>query len=146
VRNITRGGAVLTTVLVAGFVAGPANAAGSHGWDWASDGPEGTAAAGLIEVCNHSGYLFNVYADGPSNRRDDLAGSIDECTHWAPVRAGHYDIGFGARTTTAQNVIIQARFKRDGQTFYKVFNSEGVVSSNVGPGSHTRVDLFMPQG
>jgi hypothetical protein len=143
-RNITRTGAVLAAVFVAA-VALPAASASAHDWDWAledSDGP----GEGLIEVCNHSGYLFDVYADGPSVRRDDLAGSFDECTHWRPVRPGHYDIGFGFRGTSGQNVIIQARFKRDGQTFYKVFNSEGVVSSNVGPGSHLRVDLFIPQG
>jgi hypothetical protein len=146
-RNVTRAGAVAAVVVAAGCVAFPAGAAPvHHDWDWAMGSDEAEGPAGLIEVCNHSGYLFNVYADGPSIRKDDLAGSFDECTHWAPVRAGHYDIGFGARTTSAQSVIIQARFKRDGQTFYKVFNSEGVVSSNVGPGSHTRVDLFIPQG
>jgi hypothetical protein len=144
-RNTTGAGAVLGTVFMAGAVALPASAASAHDWDWALEDSDGRAA-GLIEVCNHSGYLFDVYADGPSIRRDDLAGSFDECTHWRPVRAGHYDIGFGFRGTSKQNVIIQARFKRDGQTFYKVFNSEGVVTSNVGPGSHVRVDLFIPQG
>ncbi len=29
--------------------------------------------------------------------------------------------------------------------FYKVFNNEGIVSTNVGPDQLTRVDLFIPQ-
>src|SRR5689334_824796 len=37
---------------------------------------------GRIVICNHSGYMFDVYADGPSIREDDLAGSFDECTDW----------------------------------------------------------------
>ncbi len=147
-RNIRSVGAVLLAVVVSGGVSClPAHAAAvHHDWDWAVGGDEVDAGAGLIEVCNHSGYLFNVYADGPSIRKDDLAGSFDECTHWAPVRAGHYDIGFGLRSASVQDVIIQARFQRGGQTFYKLFDREGVVAGNVGPGSATRVDLFIPQG
>jgi hypothetical protein len=143
-RNIRSVGAVLLAVVVSGGVSVPAHAAaGHHNWDPAKTAVD---AGGLIEVCNHSGYLFNVYADGPTARKDDLAGSFDECTHWSPVRSGHYDIGFGLRSASVQDVIIQARFQRGGQTFYKLFNREGVVAGNVGPGSATRVDLFIPQG
>jgi hypothetical protein len=142
-RKITRAGAVVVAAAAATTIALPAGAATTHhGWDDEGDGD----GAGLIEVCNHSSYLFNVYADGPSIRKDDLAGSFDECTHWSRVRPGRYDIGFGLQTASAQRVIIQARVKRDGQTFYKVFNNEDVISSNVGPHSLTRVDLFIPQG
>jgi hypothetical protein len=101
---------------------------------------------GKIIICNHSGYMFNVYADGPSLRTDDLAGSFDECTDWARVLPGAYQVGFGLRTASSQNVVIQARFKRDDHVFYKVFNREGVLSTNVGPDQLTRVDLFIPQG
>jgi hypothetical protein len=52
---------------------------------------------GQIVICNHSGYMFDVYADGPSIREDDLAGSFDECTDWRPVLTGGYDIGFALR-------------------------------------------------
>ncbi|HEX3827773.1 MAG TPA: hypothetical protein VHV82_10925, partial [Sporichthyaceae bacterium] len=55
---------------------------------------------GMIIVCNHSGYMFNVYADGPSIREDDLAGEMDECTSWDKVLTGNYQIGFGLRTTS----------------------------------------------
>jgi hypothetical protein len=142
-RKITRTGAVVLAAATAAALGLPATSASAHdGWVWDDD----EDGAGLIEVCNHSGYLFDVYADGPSARKDDLAGSFDECTHWSPVHAGRYDIGFGMRTPSVQNVIIQARFKRNGQTFYKTFNHEGVVSTGVGPGSETRVDLFIPRG
>jgi hypothetical protein len=89
--------------------------------------------------------MFNVYADGPSVREDDLAGSFDECTDWAKVLTGGYNIGFGLRTTSAQNVIIQARFKRDDHVYYKVFNREGIIPAFVNAGEVTRVDLFIPQ-
>jgi hypothetical protein len=101
---------------------------------------------GTIVVCNHSGYMFNVFADGPSIREDDLAGSFDECTAWDRVLTGNYQIGFGLRTSSAQNVIIQARFKRNDHVFYKVFNNEGVLSGFVNKDETMRVDLFIPQG
>jgi hypothetical protein len=100
----------------------------------------------MIVVCNHSGYMFNVYADGPSIREDDLAGEMDECTSWDKVLTGNYQIGFGLRTTSTQNVIIQARFKRDDHVYYKVFNNEGVLSGFVNKDETMRVDLFIPQG
>lgn len=143
-RTVCRTGAVLVAVVASAAIAVPAGAACAHHDPVAAKAvPD---PGGLIEVCNHSGYLFNVYADGPTARKDDLAGSFDECTHWGPVRSGHYDIGFGLRSASVQDVIIQARFQRGGQTFYKLFNREGVVGGNVGPGSATRVDLFIPQG
>jgi hypothetical protein len=101
---------------------------------------------GEIVICNHSGYMFDVFADGPSIREDDLAGSFDECTDWARVLTGRYDIGFALRVPSQQNVIIQARFKREGHVFYKVFNTQGIVSSNVGRDELTRVDLYIPRG
>ena len=89
--------------------------------------------------------MFDVYADGPSVREDDLAGSFDECTDWKPVLAGGYSVGFGLRTASAQNVIIQARYKRDGHVFYKVFNGQGQLPLAVGKDEVTKLDLFIPQ-
>ena len=134
-RKMTRAGAVVVAAAAATAVALPASAA--H----ASDGPP----RGEIVICNHSGYMFDVYADGPSIREDDLAGSFDECTDWARVLTGKYDIGFALRVPSTQTVIIQARFKRDDHVFYKVFNGEGVVSTNVGHDELTRVDLYIPK-
>jgi hypothetical protein len=101
-----------------------------------------------IVVCNRSGYLFNVYADGPSVREDDLAGlsKSGECTDWEPVLPGGYDIGFGLKTASSQRVIIQARFKRHGHVYYKSFNNEGVIKTFVAPGETVTVDLLIPQG
>src|SRR5882757_146427 len=134
-RKMTRAGAVVVAAAAATAVALPASAA--H----ASDGPP----RGEIVICNHSGYMFDVYADGPSIREDDLAGSFDECTDWARVLTGKYDIGFALRVPSQQNVIIQARFKREDHVFYKVFNGQGVVTTNVGRGELTRVDLYIPR-
>jgi hypothetical protein len=89
--------------------------------------------------------MFDVFADGPSIREDDLAGSFDECTDWRPVLTGKYDIGFALRVPSQQNVIIQARFKRDGHVFYKVFNGQGIVSGSVGYHELMRVDLYIPR-
>jgi hypothetical protein len=143
-RNISRVGAAAVTLAVAGIAAAPmqsASAASMH------HGPKvPPPPMGKIVVCNHSGYMFNVYADGPSIREDDLAGEMDECTDWAPVLTGNYQIGFGLRTTSTQNVIVQARFKRDDHVYYKVFNNEGVLSGFVNRDEVMRVDLFIPQG
>jgi hypothetical protein len=100
---------------------------------------------GQIAICNHSGYMFDVFADGPSIREDDLAGTFDECTDWRPVLTGKYDIGFALRVPSQSNVIIQARFKREGHVFYKVFNGQGIVSTSVGKDELTRVDLYIPR-
>ncbi|HEX3611993.1 MAG TPA: hypothetical protein VHU88_09930 [Sporichthyaceae bacterium] len=138
-RKMSRVGAVVVSAVATASVLMPAGAASAHARH--ERGP----ALGSIQICNHSGYMFNVYADGPSIREDDLAGSFDECSDWARVLPGQYNIGFGLRTASAQNAIIQARFKRDDHVFYKVFNREGVVSTFVGPDQLTRVDLFIPQ-
>ena len=131
-RKFTRAGAVVAAAVAAAAVL-PAVAA-------AADSPRGE-----IVICNHSGYMFDVYADGPSLRSDDLAGSFDECTDWYAVLPGKYDIGFSLRVPSQQSVIIQARFKRHGHVIYKVFNGEGVVSTSVAPESLTRVDLYIPR-
>jgi len=144
-RKIARAGAVVVAAAaIAGFGV-PAGAATTnhHGFEF-GEGFEGDD--GLIQVCNHSGYLFNVFADGPSVRTDDLAGSFDECTHWHVVEAGQYIIGFGLRTASTQKVIIQARIKRGNRVFYENFSDEGKITTNVGEEQRTRVDLFIPQG
>jgi hypothetical protein len=104
------------------------------------------ATEGTLVICNHTGYVFDVYADGPSVRQDDLAGSFDECTDWKPLWVGRYDVGFSMRTPSQQPVVIQARFNRDGVTYYKTFNNQGVVSAYVAPDQTTRIDLFIPGG
>jgi hypothetical protein len=134
-RNLSRAGAVVVAAAAASAVVVPASAAHAY------SGPP----RGEIVICNHSGYMFDVYADGPSIREDDLAGSFDECTDWARVLPGKYDIGFALRVPSQQNVIIQARFKREDHVFYKVFNGQGVVSTSVAPQELTRVDLYIPR-
>jgi hypothetical protein len=141
-RKISRAGAAAATLAVAGIAAAPmqsASAASTH------HGPP-PPPLGTIVVCNHSGYMFNVYADGPSIREDDLAGEMDECTNWDKVLTGNYQVGFGMRTTSTQEVKIMARFKRDDHVYYKVFNNEGVLSGFVNKDETMRVDLFIPQG
>lgn len=106
-----------------------------------------SAPRGEMVICNHSGYIFDLFADGPSSRTDDLAGNYDECTDWARVLPGNYDIGYSLRIPSQQNVIIQARIKREGHVIYKVFkNSTGILKTNVAPDKTTRVDLFIPRG
>jgi hypothetical protein len=150
-RKITRGGAVLFAAATAATALLPAASANAVSM---GDKPhhkkvvykKSPPPRGEIVICNHSGYMFDVYADGPSLRTDDLAGNFDECTDWAKVLPGSYDIGFSLRIPSQQNVIIQARFKRDGHVFYKQFNGEGVVNGKVAPDRTTRVDLFIPRG
>jgi hypothetical protein len=102
-------------------------------------------ASGTIMICNHSGYLFNVYADGPSIREDDLSGREHECANWKSVLIGSYQIGFGVRIPTNQRVIVGARFKRRGQVLYKSFNNEGVITASIGKGDLLRADLLITQ-
>jgi len=102
-----------------------------------------TVPTGVIEICNKTGYMFDVYADGPSVRTDDLAGYLQQCTSWTPVLTGRYDIGFALRVPSRQRVIFQVRIKRDRHTFYKVFGGHGVFSTNVAKDEKTRVDMFM---
>jgi len=100
---------------------------------------------GLLVVCNHTGYVFGVYADGPSIRQDDIAGSFDECTDWKPVKVGDYSIGFTMRTPGQQPPMVQARVNRDDVTYYKTFNSQESLDVNVGAKKVTRIDLFIPE-
>jgi hypothetical protein len=143
-RQIARIGAVACAT-AALAVTGPSAMAAQMG----DHGPKPAAPAppprGEIVICNHSGYMFDVFADGPSIREDDLAGSFDECTDWARVLTGKYDIGFALRVPSQSNVIIQARFKREDHVFYKVFNGQGIVTTNVGRDELTRVDLYIPR-
>jgi hypothetical protein len=145
-RTSVRSAGVLAAATACLLITLPAGTAGAVS---AGDAPKpakpAPPATGIITICNHSGYMFDVYADGPSIREDDLAGSFDECTDWAPVLTGSYDVGFALRVPSQQNVLIQARFKRDGHVFYKVFNGQGLVSAKVGPKEHTRVDLYIPR-
>jgi hypothetical protein len=142
-RQIARAGAVAFAAAALAFTGTAAHAAPM------GDKPKPAAPApppvGQIVICNHSGYMFDVYADGPSIREDDLAGSFDECTDWRPVLTGKYDIGFALRVPSQQNILIQARFKREGHVFYKVFNGQGVVSTSVARDELTRVDLYIPR-
>jgi hypothetical protein len=105
--------------------------------DWAHE-------HGVLEICNHSGYQYGVYADGPSARQADLGG-FDECRHWT-VRVGRYDIGFNRRVAGVdERVIAQARVERGPTTFYKEFDPRGVITTVVSSAYPTRVDLFIPQ-
>ncbi|HEX3827745.1 MAG TPA: hypothetical protein VHV82_10785 [Sporichthyaceae bacterium] len=112
-------------------------------------GDAGSAGA-TISICNRSGYMFNVYADGPSVREDDLAGFSKggECSDWPKVLPGGYQIGFGLRTAgggTNGAVVVHARFRRNNHVFYKAFNNEGVISTTLGPGDNVQLDLEVPQ-
>jgi hypothetical protein len=126
-------------------VAGPPRAVAAQ-----APGDDGPAGA-TINVCNRSGYMFDVYADGPSIREDDIAGFSKggECTDWPKVLPGSYQIGFGLRTAgggTNGAVVVHARFRRNNHVFYKVFNNEGVISTTLGPGDTVQLDLEVPQG
>jgi hypothetical protein len=89
-RNVTRAGAVVFAAATAATVLLPATGANAVS---AGDKPEkhhkvkvvkaAPPPRGEIVICNHSGYMFDVYADGPSLRTDDLAGSFDECSRAA---------------------------------------------------------------
>ena len=145
-RTSVRTAGVLAAAAACLSIALPAGTAGAATM---GDKPKPAAPAppptGQIVICNHSGYMFDVFADGPSIREDDLAGSFDECTDWRPVLTGNYEIGFALRIPSQQNVIIQARFKREGHVFYKVFNGQGNIKANVGKDELTRVDLYIPR-
>jgi hypothetical protein len=140
-NKMTRAGAALCAA-AASLVVLPATMA-----DAATEPKAPSPPTGTIQVCNLSGYMFNVYTDGPSLREDDLAAfqRNPECTSWAPVLAGSYQIGFGLRTASGQNVIIQARFRRNHHVYYKVFNNEGVMSTFVNQGDNVQVFLMIPQ-
>jgi len=125
-------------VVISGCVAlsaPPAQAAPDHG-----------VKRGTIVVC--ADHVSHVYADGPSLRETDLADftKSGECSDWAPVLPGPYNVGFGWRTPPPYNVTIQVRIQRGHHKFYKVFNREGVVSTWVAPGEKTFVLMFFSRG
>lgn len=102
-------------------------------------------AKGELIVCNHSGYSFNVFADGPvSTMTDDLAGSFDECTDWPRVGPGLYDVGFAYRVNSQQASLVMVRIKRDKQVIYRRVGE--MTKATVSVGQATRVDLFIPRG
>lgn len=97
-----------------------------------------------LRVCNHAGYIDEVYADGPSSRHDDLSGSADECTHWKPVLPGRYMVGFHLRSPSRKDLVISARVKRGDKVFYKDVKAfGGGIAVTMPPGEATRVDLFV---
>jgi hypothetical protein len=112
-------------------------------------GLAGTAAhatsesSGGMIVCNHGGYGFDVFADGPDSFTDDLAGSFNECADWAPAHAGQYEVGFSFPYSAPPGTIFNIRIKRAGHTTYRNFNSEGTFNTNVGPGQITRIDFYI---
>jgi hypothetical protein len=98
---------------------------------------------GRMIVCNHGGYGFDVFADGPDSFTDDLAGSFNECADWAPARAGAYEVGFSFPYAAPPGTIFNIRIKRNGHTTYRNFNSEGTFNTNVGQGQVTRIDFYI---
>lgn len=111
-------------------------------------GPAGTAHAtsdssGGMVVCNHGGYGFDVFADGPDSFTDDLAGSFNECANWAPAHAGQYEVGFSFPYAAPPGTIFNIRIKRGGHTTYRNFNNEGTFNTNVGRGQITRIDFYI---
>lgn len=98
---------------------------------------------GAILICNHGGYGFDVYADGPDSFSDDLAGSFDECADWSPASTGQYEIGFSFPYAPPPGTLFQIRIKRNGQTQYKVFSGEGTFHTNVSKNKTTRIDTYV---
>jgi hypothetical protein len=98
---------------------------------------------GQMIVCNHGGYGFDVFADGPDSFTDDLAGSFNECADWSPARAGQYEVGFSFPYAAPPGTIFNIRTKRAGHTTYRNFNSEGTFLTNVGRGQTTRIDFYI---
>jgi hypothetical protein len=94
-------------------------------------------------VCNHGGYGFNVYADGPDSFVDDLAGSFNECADWSPATPGGYQIGFSFPYAPPPGTLFQIRVKADGTTTYRTFNGQGTFDTNVRPGRTTRIDFYI---
>jgi hypothetical protein len=42
--------------------------------------------------------------------------------------------------------MVEARINRKGVTYYKTFNSQDTLDTNVASEQVTRIDLFIPQG
>jgi hypothetical protein len=105
-------------------------------------GASSNGVGGMV-VCNHGGYGFDVFADGPDSFTDDLAGSFDECADWSPARAGQYEVGFSFPYSAPPGTLINVRVKRAGHTTYRNFNNEGTFNTNVGRGQVTRIDFYI---
>lgn len=97
--------------------------------------------SGAMVVCNHGGYGFRVYADGPSTFSDDLAGSFNECADWRPAKAGAYRVGFSFPEPPPPGTLFEVRIKAGGNTTYRRFTDEGDFGTNVRPGQTTRIDF-----
>ncbi|MGQ0843593.1 MAG: hypothetical protein ACT4QF_05620 [Sporichthyaceae bacterium] len=108
-----------------------------------ADHHQGGGKRGAMVVCNHGGYGFGVYADGPDSFSDDLAGSFDECADWSPARTGQYEVGFSFPYATPPGTLFEVRIKRNGHTTYRTFNDEGSFSTNVGKNQTTRIDFYV---
>ncbi len=98
---------------------------------------------GAMVVCNHGGYGFDIYADGPSSFSDDLAGSFDECADWSPAKVGQYEVGFSFPYAAPPGTLFEVRIKRNGHTTYRQFNDEGSFTTNVGKNQTTRIDFYI---
>lgn len=104
---------------------------------------DGYGRYGSMVVCNHGGYGFDIYADGPQAFTDDLAGSFDECADWSPARTGAYEVGFSFPYAAPPGTLFQIRIKRAGHSTYRVFNAEGSFTTNVGARQTTRIDFYV---
>jgi hypothetical protein len=125
---------------LAAAVLGPATPAGAVGEQHAP-------TLGTIMVCSANN--FDVYAEGPSFREDDLMefNKHGECTDWKPVLPGNYEIGWASRVNGGYFVNIECLVRRGkSHVMYKRLNSEGHVYSTVAPGELTRVDLWIGHG
>ncbi|HEY2833936.1 MAG TPA: hypothetical protein VGJ14_16015 [Sporichthyaceae bacterium] len=125
-----------------GFAAAAAMALAAVTLVPAAAGASASGVGGMV-VCNHGGYGFDVFADGPDSFTDDLAGSFNECADWAPAHAGQYEVGFSFPYAAPPGTIFNIRIKRAGHTTYRNFNSEGTFNTNVGRGQITRIDFYI---
>jgi hypothetical protein len=125
------------------FVALVATAAALPGTAAMASADSHGGTRGAMVVCNHGGYGFDVYADGPSSFSDDLAGSFDECADWSPAKAGQYEVGFSFPYAAPPGTLFEVRIKRNGHTTYRSFNNEGSFTTNVGKNQTTRIDFYI---
>lgn len=122
---------VLCGMCLVAATAGPSGATGS---------PPVPAPTVDVVVCNSTPYLVVASMDGPSMRSADLA-PYGVCTQWKPVLPGAYEFQFDnlLKSPGADTYVLQ--FSREGEYHYPVRNREGVVKSNLAPGSPLRVRL-----